>query len=324
MTKRILTLIIAIITTTFIMAQEESLSKEANLLPDSDVLSMQKIPYFYVEGNGENLVWDFSDNISNEGSYKLWLQKDTLDRNVVLSTQGLTNFIYNDDTLSIVGKESPLNKIEYNRPQLSIHYPLLYCDSLSAPFAGSGVYCGDHPYREQGISTVMADAKGSIIIDGDTIPNVLRVYTLRSYSICMDVYSTALDTAKLKQVIEERYDWYARGYRYPIFTTITSTSYDNMKVLGTIQEACCMLPEAQSLLADRYNENIRKKASIQMQGQLRTISTFSIIHSIWTTNTSQSTILSMSQGILRHWYVTLWGLSTEKTINTTKMEAATL
>lgn len=55
MTKRILTLIIAIITTTFIMAQEESLSKEANLLPDSDVLSMQKIPYFYVEGNGENL-----------------------------------------------------------------------------------------------------------------------------------------------------------------------------------------------------------------------------------------------------------------------------
>lgn len=215
---------------------------------------------------GTEKIWDFSDNISNEGSYKLWLQKDTLDRNVVLSTQGLTNFIYNDDTLSIVGKESPLNKIEYNRPQLSIHYPLLYCDSLSAPFAGSGVYCGDHPYREQGISTVMADAKGSIIIDGDTIPNVLRVYTLRSYSICMDVDSTALDTAKLKQVIEERYDWYARGYRYPIFTTITSTSYDNMKVLGTIQEACCMLPEAQSLLADRYNENIRKKASITNAG----------------------------------------------------------
>lgn len=57
------------------MAQEYSLSKEANLLADSDVLSVQQIPYFYADGNGENLVWDFSDNISNEAAVNCGFKK---------------------------------------------------------------------------------------------------------------------------------------------------------------------------------------------------------------------------------------------------------
>lgn len=261
MANRFIVFLFAIISSTTIMAQEYSLSKEANLLADSDVLSVQQIPYFYADGNGENLVWDFSDNISNEGSSKLWLQKDALSRNAIMSTNGITYCIYNGDTLFVAGKESPLSKTSYKRLQLLMHYPLSYGDSISAPFFGDGVYCGDHPYREQGASTVMADARGSIVLEGDTIPNVMRVYTLRTYSICMDIDSSALDTARLKQVIEERYDWYAQGYRYPLFTTISSTSYANMEAIGTEQKAFCMLHDKQGLLSDAYNEEVRKNDS---------------------------------------------------------------
>ena len=262
MAKRYLTLLIAIVFTPTLMAQEYSLSKEANLLPDSDELSILEIPYFYAEDNGEGFIWDFSEKITNEGSHKLWIQKDTLERKVVLSNYGQTYYIYKSDTLFMVGDESPLRKAEYKQPQLLIHYPLSYGDSISAPFEGDGVYCGDHLFREQGVSTVMANATGSINLDDDTIPNVMRVYTLKAYSVCMDMDSCALDTAKLKQVIEERYDWYAQGYRYPLFTTVLSTSYDNMEVIGTEQKAYCMLPDIKILLSDPCNEEIRKNDSV--------------------------------------------------------------
>ena len=99
-------------------------------------------------------------------------------------------------------------------PILALKYPLSYGDSVSAPFLGYGIYCGDHPFKETGLSTVIADANGSIVIDDDTIPDVLRIHSLKSYSICMGIDSTLLDNARQKQVVEERYDWYAHGYRY--------------------------------------------------------------------------------------------------------------
>ena len=79
-------------------------------------------------------------------------------------------------------------------------------------FYGKGIYCNDHIYREGGQTTLLADAYGKIILPNrDTLQNVIRLYTLRSYFICMDIDSIALDTARLHQVIEEHYEWYARG-----------------------------------------------------------------------------------------------------------------
>ena len=108
--------------------------------------------------------------------------------------------------------------------------------------------------------TLQGDAYGSIILsEKDTIPNVLKVHTLKSYSLAMDMHPEALDTAKLKQVIEERYQWFARGYRYPIFETITSTSYADLNALGTTYQAYCYLPEDQMSLNDSVNMEIQKR-----------------------------------------------------------------
>lgn len=263
--ERYLALLIALVSSaTLITAQEYSLTKDANLLPDSDVLALQRIPHFSAEGHGEGVVWDFSENIPDKGdtNTRIWLQKDAIGRNVVMSSHDVNYITLRNDTLYVSGNESPLIKTDFRHPLLLIHYPLSYGDSISAPFSGYGVYCGDHPFHEKGVSTVMADAEGSIVLDDDTISNVLRVYTLKSYSLCMDLDSAALDTAKLKQVIEERYDWYARGYRYPLFTTITSTSYDNMRAIGTRQEAYCMLPDIQGLQHDPYNSEVRRRDSL--------------------------------------------------------------
>lgn len=257
-------------------AQGSFLTKAANLMRDSDALSILPISYFFSEAYGKDAVWDFSDFREAQQKHSIWLQKDSLGRNIMITNRGITNYCLSGDSLFISGEEAPLSKIEYERPILSMHYPFSYGDSISAPFNGYGIYCGDHLFLEQGVSTIKADAEGRIVIGEDTISNVLRVYSLKSYSICMDIDSAALDTARLKQVIEERYDWYARGYRYPLFTTVTSTSYDNATPLGTTQTAWCMLPDIQRLLADSCNEGIRRNDSIALAEKAK--STEEIIH----------------------------------------------
>lgn len=258
----LLLFIFLLITTSNMAAQDYFLTKEANLMSDSGIVSFLNIPYFNAEGNGEDVLWDFSDNILSGSSTKIWLQKDTLGRHVVLSDHDITYFRLGNDSLFEVGRESPLSKADFCQPMLYMHFPLAYGDSISSLFMTEGSYCGDHPFRERGMSTIIADAAGRIAINEDTIPNVIRVYTLKSYSICMDIDSSALDTARLTQVIEERYDWYARGYRYPVFTTTTSTIYDDMQAIATRQKARCLLPEMQELYSDPYNEGIRRNDSV--------------------------------------------------------------
>ena len=106
------------------------------------------------------------------------------------------------------------------------------------------MYCGDHPFREVGTTTVKVDADGVIVLaENDTLRNVLRVHTIDSYAVCMGLDSAALDTARLTQVIDERYEWYLPGAQYPIIEDVTSTTFFNMDAIGTTRYACCNLLE---------------------------------------------------------------------------------
>jgi hypothetical protein len=64
----------------------------------------------------------------------------------------------------------------------------------------------------------------------------------------MALDSAALDTAKITQVIDERYEWYLPGAQYPIIENMTSTTYLNMDVIGTTQYAYCNLLEDETAL----------------------------------------------------------------------------
>ena len=82
-----------------------------------------------------------------------------------------------------------------------------------------------------------------MLAENDTVRNIRRVHTIDAYGICMALDSAALDTAKLTQVIDERYEWYLPGAQYPIIENMTSTTFLNMDVIGTTQYAYCNLPE---------------------------------------------------------------------------------
>lgn len=269
-------------------AQNCILTKDGNLLSDSSEIELLQIPYFHAGHSGDNVTWDMSCLSLDGEAYNIYLLKDTLNRHIVMTNTDAYYYSFHNGTLSLVKHENPLNKFTYVVPQLQIKYPFTYGDSITTPFKIYGVYCGDHPFKEQGVSTIMADAMGNIILNDDTIKNVLRVYTLRSYSICMTRDSAAIDSAAPKQIIDERYDWYARGYRYPIFTTISSTSFDNLSPIGTTHTAYCMLPVIQRLSSDLYNENIRYKDSMAVLYGIK--DDLNIFHHSVTTTGKQLTI----------------------------------
>ena len=210
----------------------------------ADSLVKSRIRYFSPGSGGRDKVWDFSEKLGSRGSSQVMFMKDSLGVVSVMEPGRISHYLTTPDTLILSGRESTLEKRDYAVEKVSKRFPLVYGDSLAVPFRCEGIYCGDHPFREAGTTTVRVDACGSIVLgENDTIRNVLRVHSIDTYFVCMDIDTAALDTARLTQVIEERYEWYLPGSQYPIIEDVTSTTYFNMDAIGTTRRACCNLPE---------------------------------------------------------------------------------
>lgn len=216
-------------------------------IASADSLLKSKIRYFSPGMGGRNIVWDFSEKLGSKGSSQIMFMKDSAGIVSIMEPGKIRYYRTTPDTLILIGSESPLEKREYAVNKVSKKFPLLYGDSIVKHFRCEGMYCGDHPFREVGTTTVKVDADGSIVLaENDTVRNVLRVHTIDSYSIGMDIDSAALDTARLTQVIDERYEWYLPESQYPIVEDVTSTTYCNMEAIGTTKYAYCNLPQDQA------------------------------------------------------------------------------
>ena len=222
----------------------------SEMVPAStDSLQKSRIRYFSPGKGGSNKVWDFSGKLGSKESAQVMFAKDSTGVVSVIEPGRIRYYRTTPDTLILIGSESPLEKRVYAMKKISKKYPLEYGDSVSMPFRCEGMYCGNHPFREAGMTTIKVDAVGSIVLaENDTVRNVRRVHTIDAYGICMALDSAALDTAKITQVIDERYEWYLPGAQYPIIENMTSTTYLNMDVIGTTQYAYCNLLEDETAL----------------------------------------------------------------------------
>lgn len=211
-----------------------------------DSLSKNRIRYFSPGNGGQNKVWDFSKKLNSKESAQVMFITDSTGVVSVIETGKISYYRTTPDTLILFGSESPLEKRDYIVEKKIKRFPLEYGDSISEGFRCEGIYCGNHLFREVGTTTIRVDAVGSIVLaENDTVSNVRRVHTIDAYSVCMDIDSTALDTAKLTQIIDERYEWYLPDSQYPIIEDVTSTSYYNMNAVGTTKHAYCNLPSNQ-------------------------------------------------------------------------------
>ena len=261
--KRIL-LIIIVLFPLFSFAQQ--IERETNIFRNGDVIVNDKISYCSPGRSGQGVCWDFSDVDEHDVRREIIISKDS---NVVYSLIDDNNILFfkeNNNVLFNIGKENTLYKINYQIPIVSMKYPFAFGDSIGTVYQGSGVYCGDHLTKVEGIVSIKADGYGALCItEGDTIYNVLRIHSIRTSSIAMDVDTLALDTIPKKLEIEDVYQWYANGYRYPVYETYSNTCYDDLIPVSSYQTAYRFLPETQQLTLanDFLNEEIRNDNAVE-------------------------------------------------------------
>ena len=255
--KRIL-LIAIILFPLSLFAQQ--IERETNIIRDGDVLTLDVMSYSNPGKSGKGLCWDFSNVEESDKRHEITITQDSNDIYTLTDDSGLTYFQEKNDNLFIIGKESSLSKTSHSIPMLLMKFPLAFGDSISTIYKGNGVYCGDHLTKVEGIASIKADGLGVLCLnEGDTIYNVLRIHSIRTSSIVMDVDSFALDTMPKKLEIEDVYQWYAKGYRYPVYETYSNTCYDNLIPVSVLQRAYRFLPETQQLTLanDFLNEESR-------------------------------------------------------------------
>ena len=249
------------------MLAQNTLTKATNLIRNGDIVKYQSMEYSYQIGNGKDVVWDFGDVDGLNEIYSIAFEIDTLNNYIKKDDNGIFAYSIFSDLLKQTKEENRLLRIVYHQPKLAMKYPLQFGDSLALNFSGTGIYCGDHHVKVNGQVNIHADGIGTLILPKkDTLRNTLRVYTLTTTTTAMDMDSMSLDTARIRQVISERYDWYVRGYRYPFYSTLLCTSYSGLTPIASRQYAYCLRPsELLYVSADVANDSILHDDSINRE-----------------------------------------------------------
>lgn len=258
---RIILSVLAIFPYTNILGQNV-LTMKANMYRDSDDVEMRQMTYMWAGDEGEKIVWDFGSANEMEGCHIRFNANASHQIERIENDNIYTHYL---DSLTLLQtkKENRLCKITYHQPKKVLKYPFQYGDTLTSSFSAVGTYCGDHHIQSKGNVYIEADGYGTLILPNkDTIRNVLRTYTLTTTSIAMDMDTLTIDTASLRQVIEEQYDWYARGYRYPICKNIISTSYTNLNPIASTKTTYFFKREDYTLSNDTENDSIQRADSM--------------------------------------------------------------
>jgi hypothetical protein len=196
----------------------QKLTTVRNAYRADDQIVKQQVEYKDPGSSGKNLSWDFRivQPINEEYSLNYFLPKKN-DSTRICGTEHHTLYYFRQqkDSLQATGFENSTTLMKYKVPELRMHYPFVYGDTLFSHFEGTGEYCHRLPLSVKGYTHIMADAEGILLLpESETVKKALRVRTLRHYT------ETGKDSVEMTL---DTYSWYALGIRYPVFESIKTT-----------------------------------------------------------------------------------------------------
>lgn len=234
------------------------------LRPDS--INGIVIPYVDYEIEGENVIWDLSETDTEDSDTTCISLYEFDDRMLWDESGSLTTYRYNADTLLITRVETPQYEMDFSEPLVAMVYPFQYGKSVSKRFSGRGMHEGKLALVEDGTCQVSADAYGTLVLpSGDTLRNVLRVHTSRVSSVDIS-YRKVDNTIGVLNKTANIYEWYARGYRYPVLRTREIILAKDGSLLRVMRSSSIVTPDSQRGLDDPENEEIRSRDSIMVAG----------------------------------------------------------
>jgi len=195
-----------------------SLTTGRNAYRAADQLVKQQVTFKDPGSSGKGLNWDFSTLQPINENYSLnYFIPDSIRMDRLCGQEHNTRYYFRQqqDSLQAVGYENSTTYMEYTVPELRMHFPFSYGDTLFSYFTGKGEYCHRIPLAVKGYTRIMADAEGDLKLpEFNTVKKALRVHTLRHYT------ETGKDSVEMTL---DTYSWYAAGIRYPVFESIKTT-----------------------------------------------------------------------------------------------------
>jgi hypothetical protein len=194
------------------------LSTERNAYRSADLLVKQQVEYKDPGSSGKNMTWDyrFLQPINEEYSLNYFIP-DSTNMIRLCGQEHNTRYYFRQqkDSLQAVGYENFTTYMEYSKPELRMHFPFAYGDTLFSYFVGKGQYCHRLELAVKGYTRVEADAEGELLLPkSETVKKAMRVRTLRHYT------ETGKDSVEMTL---DTYSWYATGIRYPVFESVRTT-----------------------------------------------------------------------------------------------------
>ena len=248
MKLKTLILILGLLAPLGTISAQHSLQKETNAPRAGDILLKQQVEYKDPGRSGENVLWDFSQLGNQNEEYEL--AYDTVGSILVgAEHQTVYHYKFEGDSLLLSGYENATTHMKGLRPELVRKFPVSYGDSSITCFHNRGSYGDRLQVDIMGTLTFHADSYGMMILpDKDTLTNVIRLKTvkrmvedikplniLRKDKLAQpeEMVSTDSINSRLSAdalVMEtETCQWYAYGYRYPVFETIRNRNIINGK-----------------------------------------------------------------------------------------------
>ena len=228
---------IMVIFAVFLSIGQIVIKKECNLPRAGDKYEKQQVEYIHPGDSGQNAIWHFNDITILNGNYSIDVKQSS--DSLISILDNLTIYKYNllNDTLYWHGFENNLTRLGNKQGIPIMTYPFSYGQSITDDYCFIGEYSKNMSIIEEGIVNIKADGLGTLLMQEDTLYNVLRVCSVRkSYayvadSVSHEILMMSKDT--IPEQIEKRYSWYAPGYRYPIVEMLQYTYQMNDTTLGT-------------------------------------------------------------------------------------------
>jgi len=249
---------------------QNAISLEYNAFRNHDMLYKQQVGYVTPGNDGLNVFWDFRGVDVLCESYKIEYFKDSDAVIREITPYAMDKYFFVADTLFLVGYETPMITMNYLSPLFKMKYPFAYGDYIVADYKGNGLFGNRNAIYAYGTVRVEADAAGRIVVsDNDTLDNVLRIHSIRTSSIGIERDTIVRDSTDRQLEIFDIYQWFVRGWRYPVFETYMVSYYHNTDLVSVDRTAFRYFPEEQEQLNDSINRKLlhcKLSAKERMEG----------------------------------------------------------
>jgi hypothetical protein len=252
-----------------ILSAQHVLQSDLNLPRSGDAIIKQQVEYKDPGRSGENVIWNFGQLQSVNDEYslvysepllvgdsiyimgnKIYRVADYSDASLFIGTEHRTRYYYlfQDSLLWTLGHENAATVLRYTQPLLSGVFPLNYGGTYADNYTAQGIYSGSIPFENAGNVRIEADAYGMMVLpSGDTLRHVMRTQSIRHFS---EILPTTVGDSVTLNTLQENYQWYSQGYRYPIFETIRTVFMEDSTEIDRFETAFFYPPQEHYYLDD--------------------------------------------------------------------------